>query len=167
MSSIRRRTRDARRKGKKRAGCSGGAVTARPSLVASAPTSPAANLSGHARSAVRAGRMIETSWRLHASIRVDSTGRERLYGLSARACSGLRGGACADYAFTPASRGVNERVASLRWYDWSSFNSGVCSSVGETLPLLRGSESVAVRDRSGSSSSRDKDSDGGFSRIPS
>jgi hypothetical protein len=52
---------------------------------------------------------------------------------------GRQGGAGADYAITPASRGVSERVASLRWYDWSSSVATLmlCRSQLSAFPINR------------------------------
>jgi|ERR1019366_4074342 hypothetical protein len=60
---------------------------------------------------------------------------ERLYGRARRARFGRQEDAGADYAITPASRGVSERVASLRWYDWSSSNSGVSLATRRAPPF--------------------------------
>jgi hypothetical protein len=51
---------------------------------------------------------------------------------------GQQGGADADAAITPAWTGVSERVASLRWYDWSSSQATLSSaSVGQQVSVDR------------------------------
>jgi hypothetical protein len=50
------------------------------------------------------------------------------------------GGAGAEDAITPASRGVRERVASLRSYDWNS--SGAATRSALTLATARPKEST-------------------------
>ena len=51
------------------------------------------------------------------------------------------GGAGTEDAITSASRGVSERVASLRSYDWTSSNPGISTG---GLVVLRSAESVTL-----------------------